>query len=531
MSSVELGGDGALSSAIPDYSPREGAGRIELPLLQAPPAQDGAPSRGAGTEGIRLGRRAAFWGAVWTIGGFGSGQILRFAFNLILTRLLLPEVFGLMALANALITGLQLFSDVGIGPSIVQNKNGDELRFLNTAWTLQILRGLALWLCSALIAWPVATFYQTPVLLWLVPAIGATAAIAGLNSTGLHTLTRRLIRAPQVLLNVGTYVVGMVVTILWVKYVRADVWGFVVGSLVTTTLAMVASHLLVPGLRNRLCWDGQALRELLRFGKWIFVGTLCTFVADQTDRLVLGRVTSLETLGVYQIAQQLSWMPAALLCALATCVVMPWYSRQHHSPDGVERGIRSAHPLVAGFGAVLATGLLAAGPPLIACIYGERYQAAGWMVQFLAVAALFKMLEAAGSSILLATGQSRVPALNNGIKALALVLLMPAGYCCRGLPGLLGALVLADLVRYVATASALQRRRLGVLRYDVALILCVACIAVAARYVRAQPWLPAGHWAQFGVSAGVALSLWTGVLLCLWARQASKRQVEVEGVR
>src|SRR5919201_857740 len=177
---------------------------------------------------------------------------------------------------------------------------------------LQVLRGFLLWLCSALLAWPVAVCYQIPILMWLVPAVGANAAIAGLNSTSLHTLGRRLVRGPVVLLNIGSYLAGMAVTVTWVLKVRADAWGVVLGSLVTSLVTMIVSHLLVPGFRNRLCWDRNAFHELFRFGRWIFVSTLCTFLADQTDRLVLGKLTSLNTLGLYQIAHQLAWMPACL---------------------------------------------------------------------------------------------------------------------------------------------------------------------------------------------------------------------------
>jgi hypothetical protein len=86
--------------------------------------------------------RLALSGVIWTIAGYGASQVMRFGGNLILTRLLLPEYFGLMALVNIPIIGLQLFSDVGIIPSIVQNKRGDEPGFYNTAWTLQIVRGI-----------------------------------------------------------------------------------------------------------------------------------------------------------------------------------------------------------------------------------------------------------------------------------------------------------------------------------------------------------------------------------------------------
>ena len=68
------------------------------------------------------------------------------ASNLILTRLLFPEAFGLMALGSVVLVGLQMFSDAGIGPSIAQSPRGDDPEFLDTAWTAQVLRGVILWL-------------------------------------------------------------------------------------------------------------------------------------------------------------------------------------------------------------------------------------------------------------------------------------------------------------------------------------------------------------------------------------------------
>lgn len=72
----------------------------------------------------------------WIVLGYGGSQAIRLASNLILTRLLFPEAFGLMALIQVVIVGLTLFSDVGIAPSIAQSKRGDDRDFLDTAWTI-----------------------------------------------------------------------------------------------------------------------------------------------------------------------------------------------------------------------------------------------------------------------------------------------------------------------------------------------------------------------------------------------------------
>ena len=91
-------------------------------------------------------RAKAMRGSAMTIISFGGQNVLRLGSNLILTRLLFPEAFGLMALVQVFMGGLQMFSDLGIQASIIQNSRGDDPDFLNTAWTIQVIRGTCLWL-------------------------------------------------------------------------------------------------------------------------------------------------------------------------------------------------------------------------------------------------------------------------------------------------------------------------------------------------------------------------------------------------
>ena len=99
---------------------------IEHPLFD--------PLRG---EGLKA---RAIKGSAWTVGGFGFEKILQLVSNLILARLLFPGAFGLMALVNVVLVGLAMFSDVGVVPAVVQDKRGEDPSFLNTAWTIQIIR-------------------------------------------------------------------------------------------------------------------------------------------------------------------------------------------------------------------------------------------------------------------------------------------------------------------------------------------------------------------------------------------------------
>ena len=102
-----------------------------------------------------------------------------------LARLFSPEIFGLMTLLTTVLVGLNLFSHLGLGDSVIQSPRGDEPVFLSTAWTLQVLRGGGLWVITVLLAWPVAHFYHEPRMVALFPVLGFGCVIAGFASPSL----------------------------------------------------------------------------------------------------------------------------------------------------------------------------------------------------------------------------------------------------------------------------------------------------------------------------------------------------------
>ncbi|MBN8624428.1 MAG: oligosaccharide flippase family protein, partial [Planctomycetes bacterium] len=143
-------------------------------------------------------------GSFVTIAGYGLGQVIRLAGNILVSRLVLPEAFGIMALVNILIQGLAMFSDVGIEPAVVQHRRGDEPRFYNTSWTIQVIRGFALLLVAGLLAWPASLVYDEPRLLALLPAAALASVIAGFNSTAIFAARRHILLGRLTALELGS---------------------------------------------------------------------------------------------------------------------------------------------------------------------------------------------------------------------------------------------------------------------------------------------------------------------------------------
>jgi O-antigen/teichoic acid export membrane protein len=457
--------------------------------------------------------------SVWTSVGFGTAQVLRLGANLVLTRLLMPEMFGLMTLVNIFIQGLQMFSDVGIGPSIIQNPRGDEPRFLNTAWTIQVARGAALWICSCIIAMPLAHLYGVPLLKWIIPIAGLNALVAGLNSTALFTLNRHLQLAKLTMLELAQQVLSIAGMILWARY-DPSVWALIVPGLIANAAHAAASHFLLAGVRNRFAWDSSAREALFRFGRWIFISTLLTFFAAQSDRLVFGKMIPLSLLGVYGVALMLATTPTQAILKIGAVVVFPAYSRVHGDDARFKRIFTRIRLPMVLLGAVGISALIGSGPALVRVLYRPVYWEAGWILQLLAVTAWFQILECTNGSALLAQGAAHWVATGNAAKLLGMIVLIPLGYFLAkhsGVNPFAGAIlgvVAAESLKYLTSALAVRRRGLHVLSTDVLCsVLMGAAVVLADKTGNYTQTRFTKNMTTFAATFAAACALWLPVAL------------------
>jgi O-antigen/teichoic acid export membrane protein len=416
--------------------------------------------------------------SVWLFAGYSASSLLRLGSNLILTRLLVPEAFGLMSLVLAYVQGLVMFSDVGIQPSIVQSPRGNERDFLNTAWTIQGARGIALWIVSIAGAYPFAIAYGQPQLAWLIPVAGCTALIAGFNSTNLATMQRQVNLKALTICSLVCQITGILIMILGAAATRS-IWSIVMGMLGVSVCRLVLSHTYLGDFRNRLAWNPESAKALLTFGKWIFVSTAFTFLVRQTDRLLFGQIVSVAMLGVYSVALALASIPQQLVDQFGRAVAFPNYSRLYRDL-GTLRGAfeRMRRPVVV-VGAAITSLLAIIAVPLVELLYDARYVEAGWMLQLLAVGIWFRILESHCGNALLAMGRSRVMAFSSAAKLAGMIVLIPVGYHLHGFPGAVAAYAVSECLRYAVSALAVSRHGLRVWKGDFWLtILAAATVTI-----------------------------------------------------
>lgn len=466
-------------------------------------------------------------GSAWALVNYAVGYSLRLGSNFILWRLLYPDAFGLMAIVNVFIQGLAMFSDIGIGQSVVQHERGEDPKFLNTIWTLQILRGLAICLLACIAAIPVARFYHQPSLAKLVPVVAFGFGVSAFNSTNLFTASRRLAIGRLTLVDIVSQCGSLIVMVVW-SYTTHSVWGLAVGSVVSPLIRLVLSFKILPGIRNWFAWDRDTVRAVSHFGRWIFLSTILTFLASYSDRLIFGKLVSIDRLGVYSIALVWATFPSFIISHLSNTVLFPLFSRVNEQGGSVPDSFREVRrPLLFAAGWLFAC-LMAGGPTLIRFLYDRRAAEAGLIIPLLAIGSWVSACESTNSYALLALGKPKWLAFGNAAKLIGMLVLLPIGARLFGFSAAILALSLSELVRYAVSAQACIRFGLRPVQQDFRFSVGIALTVGLGLLVRTgyrQLHLPIANVHLDAFVEGAAIF---AVLSALWLgtfRLAARRSV------
>ena len=394
--------------------------------------------------------------SVITIGGYGASQVLRLASNLVLTRLLFPEAFGMMALISVFLMALTMFSDIGLGPAIMGSKRGDERVFLDTAWAIQIVRGALLWIAALVLTWPVAQFYGEPDLLYYLPVAAFGMVIAGFNTTRRETANRHLLAGRVTLIDLGAQVVALVAGVA-LAWVTGSIWSLVFSGLLGNVATLILSDLFLPGPRDRWHWEPSAAQELIHFGKWIFFATVMGFAIGQADKVVLGRMLDLRSFGQFNIAYFLSSFPLMLGAMVMRRVLIPVYRASPPLADPANfRRIRKLRAVAGLFLIVLLAIISFIGDWLVGVMYDADYHAAGGMVVLMAALQVPSILILTCDQAALAAGDSRRFFHFTTIRAVLITVGLLVGWYGGGLIGALVGQGLANLAAYPALVWLLR---------------------------------------------------------------------------
>lgn len=412
-----------------------------------------------------------------TMGGFATSQALRLLSNLVLTRLLFPEAFGMMAIVGMVTTGLMMFSDVGVTPAIMQSKRGDDPAFLDTAWSIQVARGVVLFIIGCAAGVPMAWFYDEPMFMAMMPVASLALLLAGFNPTRLDTANRHLMLGRVTVIDITAQVLSLAVAIA-LAWLTGSVWSLVISGVVSAALVLVFYTWLLPGHRNRLGWESAAARELIHFGKWIFLSTVVGFAFHQGDKLVLGKALPLDTFGVYNIGYFLASFPMLLGGLVMRRVLIPVY---RETPPAESREnflkLRRMRFAVTAILMTLLAIVALLGVWIVGLLYDPRYHMAGPVVALLALMQTPLVIALTYDQAALAAGDSRRFFVLQSARAVFMIGGLLVGVHVAGLLGAILGQGAALLMAYPVAVWLSRHQKAWDPLHDLVFGLCALVIA------------------------------------------------------
>lgn len=339
--------------------------------------------------------------SLWSMVSLGFQYPLRLVGNLIMTRLLAPEAFGLMAIIATLHVGLMLLSDIGITQSVMRSQRAEDPRFLRVAWTVQILRnlvvvagllllGLVIYLFGPELA-GADTVYTDPLLPLLIWASSLALLLKGFESTNVLLARRRMQLSRVTVIEVVLQATQLVVMVS-IGLLTGSVWALIAGMLAGHMIGVVLSHTIMPGPRMALCWDREQTTEMWAFGKWVILGSVGGFFMAQGDRLVLSALMDKTLFGLYAIA--VIWIDIGMLLigrVIGSFSISAFAMAAEKTGSNPERLLLKTFLLLSWATLPIFLVFFLLGDKLIAFLYTPEYHAAGALITVLS----FRLLAAA----------------------------------------------------------------------------------------------------------------------------------------
>jgi len=387
-----------------------------------------------------------------------GAQGVRFLANILVARLLAPEMFGVMAIVLMIQQGVIMMSDVGINAFVMRHTDYRKQSVMDTVWTIQVIRGWLLWACIIFIAivlwvlqqqhvtntWGVLNRSELPT---LIAVTSITAIFSGYKSLASLIYARELNRLKIELTGFVAQLVGTVIMIVW-AWQSPSIWALASAGIASALISLWFSYQFFE-IRHHFRWDRNIVVELYHFGKWIFIATALTFIAQQGDRMFLSINLNATQLGLYSIAITLTGFAVMLIDKLTSQLWLPVFSQDIKNIKRLKERfykIRLMQDLLVSV-FVFSVGL--ASTSLINFIYDERYQDVAWMLRLMLAGVVILTTVSTTKVLLVAMGETKVQMQVMFTKLLSLVVLMPMLFYEYAVLGIIMAVLISSLISKV----------------------------------------------------------------------------------
>lgn len=342
-------------------------------------------------------------GVMWSSIDRFSTQGIQFVFSILIARLLLPSDYGAVAMLNIFLSISQSFIDCGFGTALIRKLDRTDTDF-STVFYFNIVVGLffyiVLWLASPYIA----AFYEIPLLEDITKVLALTfvfSSFSGVHSAKLSiTIDFKTIAKISIIVTILTGSVG-----LWMAYNGYGVWALVIQAVSWSLLRTVLLWLFVRWIPKWI-FSWKSFRGMFSFGSKLLISGLIDTTYKNIYTLVVGKVFSSTTLGLYSRASGLAQYPSSNITSVLQGVTFPVLSSIQNETERLADAYKRFLRISAFIVFPLMVGLAAVADPLIRLVLTDKWEGCIYLLQIVCFSMMWYPIHVINLNLLQVKGRS-----------------------------------------------------------------------------------------------------------------------------
>lgn len=382
---------------------------------------------------------------LWVFALRGFTQLLSFARYIILANILAIADIGLLGVAMLMMQALNTFSQTGFQAALIQKRDNVQAH-LDTAWTIGLFRAVVLY---AVLYWA-ASFAELPIFkvppekvflaISIIRVLGISFLLTALSNIGIIYFQKELEFHRQFALQIIANLSNVVITIFVVLAYRT-VWALVIGKLAGELARLLLSYVFHP-YRPRIRLDFDKARELWHFGKWIFGGTIISFIVLQGNDFFIWCYLGISALALYQMALKLSAIPTTEITLVILQVIFPALSKIQGDIPRLKDAYLKILQISAFLSVPLAGLIFILTPDFVVLFLNEKWEPIIPVMQILALRSMIVSTGATRGPLFQAIGKPGIKTKLQVLRLTLLVILIYPMTAAWGIKGTAGAITL-----------------------------------------------------------------------------------------
>ena len=348
-----------------------------------------------------LGRKMAR-GAVWMVAFKLLERSIGLVSTVVLARLLLPEDFGLIAMATSVIAITELLQAFNFDVALIQNQEAAQEDY-NSAWTLNIMLATGCAVLLAAAAYPMALFYGDLRVETVIYCLSFGVLVQGFENIGIIAFRKELTFHKEFWFLLTKKMVAFTITVSCALLLRTY-WALVIGMVSGRIIGVGLTYIAHP---YRPAFSLTRAFGLIHFSKWLLILNALATARSRAGDMIVGRILGAYSLGLFSMSYEISNLPTTELSAPINRAVFPGYSILSDDVKALRDGFRKVMSLIILVTVPAAIGIAAVAEPLVLTLLGAKWAGAVPLIRVLAFFGLVSSLQSNLGYVFIAKGNAR----------------------------------------------------------------------------------------------------------------------------